>query len=78
MYYWFRLHEYDEIFYWVEDEQEVKRLFGSRKGEQGSLEEMDVILMYNREDRHWCYDPSVDLSDFTEVDCGTVTMYVRQ
>lgn len=78
MYYWFRLHNYDEIFYWVEDEREVKRLFGPRKGEQADYGEMDVIVMYNREDRHWCYEPSLDLTDFREIDCGTVTMYVRE
>ena len=38
---------------------------------------MDVVVMYNEEDRHWCYTPSLDLSDFTEKKCGTLTMYIR-
>ena len=41
------------------------------------FEEIDVVVMYNEEDRHWCYTPSLDLSDFTEKKCGTITMYVR-
>ena len=78
MYYWFRLHGYDEVFYWEEDERKINRSFGPREDEQAAFEEIDVVLMYNREDRHWCYEPSLDLSGFTEVKCGTVTMYKRE
>lgn len=78
MYYWFRLHGYDEVFYWEEDERKINRSFGPREDEQAAFEEIDVVLMYNREDRHWCYEPSLDLSEFTEVKCGTVTLYKRK
>lgn len=77
MYYWFRLHGYDEVFYWWEDEKKIDRSFGPREDEQADFSQIDVVLMYNQEDRHWCYEPSLDLSDFTEQVCGTVTMYVR-
>ncbi len=77
MYYWFRLHGYDEIFYWIEDENKIDRSFGPRENEKAALEEIDIVVMYNRDDRHWCYDPSLDLSGFTEVKCGTITMFVR-
>lgn len=77
MYYWFRLHGYDEVFYWEEEEHKINRSFGPREDEQAAFDEIDVIVMYNREDRHWCYEPSLDLSDFTERNCGTITMYVR-
>lgn len=77
MYYWFRLHDYDEVFYWEEDESKINRSFGPREDEQAAFEEIDVVVMYNKEDRHWCYEPSLDLSDFTEQKCGTITMYVR-
>lgn len=77
MYYWFRLHGYDEVFYWEEDENKINRSFGSREDEQADFDEIDVIVMYNKEDRHWCYEPSLDLSDFKEQKCGTITMYVR-
>lgn len=78
MYYWFRLHGYDEIFYWEEEEAKINRSFGPREDEQAAFDEIDVIVMYNEEDRHWCYEPSLDLSDFVERKCGTITMYVRQ
>ncbi len=77
MYYWFRLHGYDEVFYWEEEENKINRSFGPREDEQAAFEEIDVIVMYNKDDRHWCYEPSLDLSDFTERKCGTITMYVR-
>lgn len=78
MYHWFRVHGYDEVFYWEEDENKINRSFGPREDEQAAFEDMDVIVMYNKEDRHWCYEPSLDLSDFTEKKCGTITMYVRK
>lgn len=77
MYYWFRLHGYDEVFYWEEDKNKINRSFGSREDEQAAFEEIDIVIMYNEEDRHWCYEPSLDLSDFTERKTGTITMYVR-
>lgn len=77
MYYWLRLHGYDEVFYWEEDRKWIGRSFGPREDETASFDEIDVIVMYNEEDRHWCYTPSLDLSDFAEQKCGTVTMYVR-
>lgn len=63
--------------YWEEEEKKINRSFGPREDEQAAFEEIDVIVMYNREDRHWCYEPSLDLSGFTEKVCGTITMYVR-
>lgn len=77
MYYWFRIHGYDEVFYWEEEESKINRSFGPREDEQAAFEDIDVVVMYNQEDRHWCYEPSLDLSDFTEKKCGTITMYVR-
>ncbi len=77
MYHWFRIHGYDEVFYWEEDEKKINRSFGPREDEQADFEDIDVVVMYNEEDRHWCYEPGLDLSDFTEQKCGTITMYIR-
>ena len=77
MYYWFRIRGYEDVFFWQENMSIMNRGIGPREYEQATLEEIDVVVMYNREDRHWCYDPSLDLSDFTEQKCGTITMYVR-
>ena len=78
MYHWFRLHGYDEVFYWEEDENKINRSYGPREDEQADFADINVIVMYNEEDRHWCYEPSLDLSDFTERKCGTITMYIRR
>lgn len=77
MYYWFRLHGYDEIFYWDEEERKIDRSFGPRENERADFSDIDVVVMYNQEDRHWCYEPSLNLTDFTGYNCGTITMYVR-
>lgn len=78
VHYWFRLHGYEEVFYWKEDENKMERTYGPLWYEQADIDDIDVVVMYNREDRHWCYEPSLDLSDFMEQKCGTVTMYVRR
>ncbi len=77
MYYWLRIHGYDDVFYWDEDRRLISKWFGEHEDEVAVLEQMDVVVMYNREDRHWCYEPSLDLSDFTEQKCGTLTLYFR-
>lgn len=77
MYYWFRIHGYDEVFYWDEEKRKIERSYGEREDETDVLDNMDIIVMYNEEDRHWCYTPSLDLTGFTEKKCGTITMYIR-
>ncbi len=77
IYYWMRIHGYDDVFYWEEDELRISKHFGEHKGEENVLDNMDVVVMYNKEDRHWCYEPSLDLSDFTEYKSNTITMYIR-
>ena len=82
MKYWMRLHGYDNMYYWKEDEltiyKEIDRYGGYYTPQDNVFEDMDIIIMYNREDRHWCYEPSLDLSDFMELKCGTLTMYIRK
>ena len=77
IYYWMRIHGYDDVFYWTEDDLRISKHFGEHKGEENVLDNMDVVVMYNKEDRHWCYEPSLDLSDFTEYKNNTITMYIR-
>lgn len=77
MYYWFLVHGYDEVFYWNEQKQKIGRSYGPREDETDILDNMDIVVMYNEEDRHWCYTPSLDLTGFMEIKCGTITMYIR-
>lgn len=81
MKYWMRLHGYEEVYYWQEDEKMICDEVDDGGRYQPcdiDFEQMDIIIKYNREDRHWVYDPSLDFSDFTEKKCGTLTMYFRK
>lgn len=87
VYYWMLLNDHDNVYYWTEDSKEINRvcdpnlnydptdekIFSSHK-----LEEMDIVLMYNRNDRHYCYQPSLDSSDFEIIECGSMTIWVRK
>ena len=42
------------------------------------LEEMDVIMWYSPEHRHYGYDPKLDLSDYSVQQIGTLVVAVRE
>lgn len=46
-----------------------------------SLDDIDIVVMYNPEDRHYGYDPATlpnfDLTGFTCHKCGTIDTYIR-
>lgn len=46
--------------------------------EAHTLEEFDVVLMYNQNDRHYCYQPSLDSIDFEVMDIGSMTIWIRK
>ncbi len=89
MHYWMRLHGFEDVYYWIE---EPKLLIGWYEmsvldqvldpavsfSSQYTVDDMDIVVMYNREDRHWCYEPSLDLSGFEEHKCGTLTVYTKR
>lgn len=74
---------YDNVYYWTEDNGTINQAWGENSVHtedryvNRNLEDMDVVVMYNQEDRHWCYTPTLDLSDFTYQKCGTLDIYVR-
>ncbi len=73
----------ENVYYWTEEsgsitkECDATRWYDESYYEEQNFEDMDIVVMYNEEDRHWCYEPGLDLSDFSEIPCGTLTMYVR-
>ncbi len=81
--YWMKLHDFDNVYYWTEEEQTITKEcdinlhYPEEYYQEENFNDMDIIVMYNREDRHWAYDLSMDLTDFQEIPCGTLTMYVR-
>ena len=82
--YWMLVHGYDNVYYWTEEEELINQIcdinlkYPEEKWEEQSFADMDIVVLYNQEDRHWCYTPSLDMSDFTEVKCGTLTIYIRK
>ena len=83
MHFWMASHGYDNVYYWTEEDGRIDKEYhiyeycGDDAYENQSFEDMDIVVMYNREDRHWCYEPGLDLSDFCEIKCGTLNIYVR-
>ena len=81
--YWLKLHDFDNVYYWTEEDRiinkecDINLQWPEDYYEEQSFEDMDIVVVYNNEDRHWVYDMSLDLSDFQEIPCGTLTMYVR-
>lgn len=81
--YWMLVHGYDNVYFWTEEEALINKVcdlnldYPEEYYEPQSFEDMDIVVMYNQEDRHWCYTPTLDLSDFTEMKCGTLTIYIR-
>lgn len=81
--FWMAVHGYDNVYFWTEDDQIINKVYDNNFAyaaeyyEEKDFEEMDIVVMYNKEDRHWCYEPSLDLSDFTEIKCGTLNIFVR-
>lgn len=79
IHYWMRDNGVDDVYYWVENFwlDDSTSISGWNEAVDMTIDDIDIVLMYNREDRHWCYEPSLDLSDFTEHKYNTVTMYIR-
>ncbi len=83
IHFWMAVHGLDNVYFWTEEDRIINKVYDNNFSydaeyyEEKDFEEMDIVVMYNKEDRHWCYEPSLDLSDFTEIKCGTLNIYVR-
>lgn len=87
VYYWMMLHGHDNLYYWTEDDQVINRVcdsnnphevYGMEVFEEQEYAQMDVILMYNQSDRHYCYEPSLNGDDFVKNDIGSMTIWIRK
>jgi len=80
IYYWMLLHGNDNMYAWTEDDKTIERYYDDT-GEDGlgdyDFQDMDIVVMYNEEDRHYCYSPSLDMSGFTLLKSGSLDIYVR-
>ena len=83
--YWMKLHDFDNVYYWTEEKSMINQIcelwnlytYSEEQYAEQDWEDMDIVVMYNRTDRHFEYDMTMDLSDFQKIPCGTLTIYVR-
>lgn len=80
--YWMLNRGLDNLYYWKEDDNLIDVNYDGSyivkdRTKTYTIDDMDIVIVHNREDRHWYYEPSLDLSDFTEIPCGTLTLFVR-
>lgn len=75
---WMQLHGRDNVYVWNQTEKTCLDRSGEGSGRIADVSEMEIILFYNPEDRHYCYDPDIDLSNYERIDYGTMTMCIRK
>lgn len=72
--YWLLQNGRDQVYSWNDSKKTCTILTGPLTGISGNVDEMDIILFYNPQDRHYCYDPDIDLTGYTRIDYGTLTI----
>lgn len=79
--YYLKSHGKQDVFYWNEETGEVftGRPYAYRDAvaEGVTASDMDVIFTYNRDDRHFVMEPSIDLSDYKLVVSGSINIYYK-
>lgn len=81
--FWLKLRGFDNVYYWTQEDQTITKVcditmhYEEEYYQEQNFDDMDIVVMYNKEDRHWVYDLSLDLTEFQEIPCGTLTIYVR-
>ena len=85
VHYWYDLHGKNKVYYWYEDDGVINQVFDPNMwiadnsvSEQQDFGKMDIVIMYNQDDRHWCYDPSLDASGFDITKCGSMTIWTKK
>ena len=76
--YWLLQYGYEDVYSWDEDAKTCTIIAGEKEGTVGDVQDMDVILFYNPQDRHYCYVPSIDMSGYEVTDWGTLTVGERE
>lgn len=84
IHYWMLMHDFDEVYYWTEADHMINRVHANHLSysdpavyEAQDFAEFDIVVMYNQQDRHFSFYPTLDLSGFTEVNSGTITIWAR-
>lgn len=77
---WGDVNERDHIYTWNEDSKTcVKTTWGGLDsgGESAELEDMEVIMWYSPEHRHYVKEPDIDLSNYDVQQVGTLVIAVH-
>ena len=85
LYYWQRYYGYDNVYTYLSDEDIIvacnldihKHVDFYGRNSRRDFEEMDVIVMYNQNDRHWSEYKNLDVSEFDLYRCGSLDLYIR-
>ena len=75
-----KAHGKENIYYWNEDDGFVSTERPAFAGDTNSgleVQDMDILFMYNRNDRHFEIEPSIDLEGFTCVTAGSIDVYFK-
>lgn len=75
---WMQLRGRDNVYTWNEAEKTCTDRSGEGYGREEDGKNMDIILFYNPEDRHFCYEPDIDLTGYQRYNYGTMTMCIRK
>lgn len=74
--YWFHKQGIKDIY--VYRDGECKDWYRDGKGETIPLDEIDIIMTYNFNDRHFYEEPDIDFSDFEFMEFNTMRIAVRK
>ena len=73
-----KLYDREHVNYWYEDEQVCRADWGDRSGQIMDVKDMDIVLFYSPEHRHYCYEPSLDLSGYDRQTVGTLVVCIKK
>lgn len=70
---WGELNHRQNVFRHTENDD----VYLSYSGEQAQLKDIDIVLFYDKSDRHYMYEPPIDFSEFEIMDCGAMRVAKR-
>lgn len=85
IYYWQKYFGYDNVYVFLSDEDRIigcnldihKHVNFYNYNLERELADIDVIVMYNQNDRHWSEYKDLALSDFELYRCGSLDIYIK-
>lgn len=76
--YWGMVQDRKNVYTWDEEEKSCRIDWGELAGRTAEVSQMDVILFYSPEHRHYCQEPSIELTDYDVRTIGTLVVCLRR